>query len=230
AGGAPGGAARGRALGWLQPRRGERPARPQPRRDRQLQPRADRRPDRAAERRRVQQGARRLDRVDLPGLDHLSPRAGPPRRALSPSRGGPRHPPPPTATGLDHTPPPTVQGPHPPTPPHLGAPPPPPPPRPPPSPPHAAPHPRPPPPPPPQRPHAPTMPTPHPPTTALLLIDLQPDFMPGGALPCHEGDAIVPGIADLLASRAYRTVVATQDWRPRGHASFASSHAGRQPF
>src|SRR5690606_41824617 len=72
--------------------------------------------------------------------------------------------------------------------------------------------------------HAPTMPTPHPPTTALLVIDLQPDFMPGGALPCHEGDAIVPGIADLLASRAYRTVVATQDWHPRGHASFASSH------
>ena len=74
------------------------------------------------------------------------------------------------------------------------------------------------------------MPTPHPPTTALLVIDLQPDFMPGGALPCHEGDAIVPGIADLLASRAYRTVVATQDWHPRGHASFASSHAGRRPF
>ena len=66
--------------------------------------------------------------------------------------------------------------------------------------------------------------------TALLVIDLQPDFMPGGALPCHEGDAIVPGIAALLASRAYRTVVATQDWHPAGHASFASSHAGRQPF
>lgn len=67
-------------------------------------------------------------------------------------------------------------------------------------------------------------------TTALLVIDLQPDFMPGGALPCHEGDAVVPGIAALLAARAYRTVVATQDWHPPGHASFASSHAGREPF
>lgn len=65
---------------------------------------------------------------------------------------------------------------------------------------------------------------------ALLVIDLQPDFMPGGALPCHEGDAIVTDIAALLASRRYATVVATQDWHPRGHASFASSHAGRSPF
>jgi len=70
----------------------------------------------------------------------------------------------------------------------------------------------------------------HPATTALLVIDLQPDFMPGGALPCHQGDAVVPGIAALVASRAYRTVIATQDWHPPGHASFASSHAGRAPF
>ena len=67
-------------------------------------------------------------------------------------------------------------------------------------------------------------------TVALLVIDLQPDFMPGGALACHEGDAIVPGIAALLASRRYRTVVATLDWHPPGHASFASSHPGRAPF
>jgi len=73
------------------------------------------------------------------------------------------------------------------------------------------------------------MPT-FPATTALLVIDLQPDFMPGGALACHEGDAIVPGIAALLASRRYQTVVATQDWHPPGHASFASSHPGRAPF
>ena len=66
--------------------------------------------------------------------------------------------------------------------------------------------------------------------TALLVIDLQPDFMPGGALACHEGDAIVPGIAALLAARRYRTVVATQDWHPPGHASFASSHAAQAPF
>lgn len=70
----------------------------------------------------------------------------------------------------------------------------------------------------------------HPDTTALLIVDLQPDFMPGGALPCHEGDAVVPGIAALVASRAYRTVVATQDWHPAGHASFASSHPGRAAF
>ena len=66
--------------------------------------------------------------------------------------------------------------------------------------------------------------------TALLVIDLQPDFMPGGALPCHQGDAIVPGIAALLARRHYATVVATQDWHPADHASFASQHAGRRPF
>ena len=66
--------------------------------------------------------------------------------------------------------------------------------------------------------------------TALLVIDLQPDFMPGGALPCHEGDAIVAAIDALLRSGHYPTVVATQDWHPAGHASFASSHPGRAPF
>ncbi len=66
--------------------------------------------------------------------------------------------------------------------------------------------------------------------TALLVIDLQPDFMPGGALACAEGDAIVAPIATLLAARRYATVVATQDWHPPTHASFASQHPGRQPF
>ena len=65
---------------------------------------------------------------------------------------------------------------------------------------------------------------------ALLVIDLQPDFMPGGALPCQHGDAIVPGIAALLEARHYQTVVATQDWHPADHASFATQHAGRKPF
>lgn len=65
---------------------------------------------------------------------------------------------------------------------------------------------------------------------ALLLIDVQPDFMPGGALACHEGDAIVPGIDQLLRRRLFRQTVATQDWHPRGHVSFASTHAGGQPF
>lgn len=72
--------------------------------------------------------------------------------------------------------------------------------------------------------------TPLPDHIALVVVDLQPDFMPGGALPCHEGDAIVAGIDVLLRSRRYRTVVATQDWHPPGHASFASAHPPRQPF
>lgn len=66
--------------------------------------------------------------------------------------------------------------------------------------------------------------------SALIVVDVQPDFMPGGALACHEGDAIVPGIDRLLRSRLFSHVVATQDWHPRGHASFASSHPGRAAF
>lgn len=66
--------------------------------------------------------------------------------------------------------------------------------------------------------------------SALIVVDVQPDFMPGGALACHEGDAIVPGIDALLKARLFQHVVATQDWHPPGHMSFASSHPGRQPF
>ena len=73
------------------------------------------------------------------------------------------------------------------------------------------------------------MPT-YPADIALIVVDLQPDFMPGGALPCHEGDAIVPGIAALLASGRYATVIATQDWHPADHLSFASQHPGFRPF
>ena len=65
---------------------------------------------------------------------------------------------------------------------------------------------------------------------ALILVDVQPDFMPGGTLACHEGDAIVPGIDALLRQRRFRHVAATQDWHPRGHVSFAGSHSGRAPF
>ncbi len=68
------------------------------------------------------------------------------------------------------------------------------------------------------------------PRAALIVVDVQPDFMPGGALACHEGDAIVPGLDRLLRSRVFSHVVATQDWHPRGHASFASSHPGRVAF
>ena len=65
---------------------------------------------------------------------------------------------------------------------------------------------------------------------ALILVDVQPDFMPGGALACHEGDAIVPGIDALLRRHLFEHVVATQDWHPAGHVSFATSHPGREPF
>lgn len=65
---------------------------------------------------------------------------------------------------------------------------------------------------------------------ALIVVDVQADFMPGGPLACHEGDAIVPGIDALLRSRRYRHVVATQDWHPREHASFAANHPGQAPF
>jgi len=72
--------------------------------------------------------------------------------------------------------------------------------------------------------------SPFPPDTALLVIDLQADFMPGGALPCIDGDALVAPIDALLRTRRYGTVVATQDWHPPTHASFASQHAGRAVF
>ncbi len=63
---------------------------------------------------------------------------------------------------------------------------------------------------------------------ALIVVDLQHDFLPGGALAVAHGDEIVAPIARLAP--AFATVVATQDWHPRGHVSFASSHAGRKPF
>lgn len=64
-------------------------------------------------------------------------------------------------------------------------------------------------------------------TDALLVIDLQPDFMPGGALAVAEGDAVVAPIVALLP--LFHTVVATQDWHPQGHISFASTH-GAAPY
>ncbi|MDX1649953.1 MAG: bifunctional nicotinamidase/pyrazinamidase, partial [Myxococcota bacterium] len=63
---------------------------------------------------------------------------------------------------------------------------------------------------------------------ALLLVDIQRDFLPGGALAVPEGDAVVP-VANRLAAR-FPLVVATQDWHPEGHVSFASSHPGHEPF
>jgi nicotinamidase/pyrazinamidase len=66
------------------------------------------------------------------------------------------------------------------------------------------------------------------PTDALLLIDLQPDFMPGGALAVAGGDEILP-LINALAQR-FDHVLLTQDWHPPQHISFASSHSGQQPF
>ncbi|RDE05445.1 nicotinamidase [Sphingomonas aracearum] len=63
---------------------------------------------------------------------------------------------------------------------------------------------------------------------ALVLIDPQVDFCPGGALAVAEGDEIMAPIA-RLADR-FRHVVVTQDWHPAGHSSFASSHPGKAPF
>jgi len=62
----------------------------------------------------------------------------------------------------------------------------------------------------------------------LIMVDMQNDFMPGGALAVPQGDAIVP-LANLVATR-FDWVVAAQDWHPAGHASFASAHPGRKPF
>ncbi|HEX3419065.1 MAG TPA: bifunctional nicotinamidase/pyrazinamidase [Stellaceae bacterium] len=62
----------------------------------------------------------------------------------------------------------------------------------------------------------------------LVVVDVQNDFCSGGALAVPQGDEIVPAINRLAAEFAH--VVLTQDWHPHGHASFASSHPGRQPF
>lgn len=66
------------------------------------------------------------------------------------------------------------------------------------------------------------------PTDALIVIDPQNDFCPGGALAVAEGDTIMPGIAAITAG--FTHIVVTQDWHPAGHSSFASSHAGALPF
>ena len=67
-------------------------------------------------------------------------------------------------------------------------------------------------------------------TTALLVVDLQPDFMPGGALPVEEGDELVGPIRELVRSGRFGLHVATQDWHPEDHVSFASQHEGAEPM
>ena len=65
-------------------------------------------------------------------------------------------------------------------------------------------------------------------TDCLLVVDVQNDFMPGGALAVPRGDEIVPLVSRIAAD--FAVVVLTQDWHPAGHASFASSHPGRKPY
>jgi nicotinamidase/pyrazinamidase len=66
------------------------------------------------------------------------------------------------------------------------------------------------------------------PTDALLVIDVQNDFMPGGALAVEDGDAIVPLINTL--AKKFDHVILTQDWHPPQHISFATTHTNKQPF
>lgn len=63
---------------------------------------------------------------------------------------------------------------------------------------------------------------------ALIVVDVQNDFCPGGALAVAGGGEIVPVVNDLI--RTFEHVVLTQDWHPEGHSSFASVHSGRAPF
>jgi nicotinamidase/pyrazinamidase len=62
---------------------------------------------------------------------------------------------------------------------------------------------------------------------ALLIIDVQNDFLPGGALPVPEGDQVIPVVNGV--QRAFDLVVATQDWHPASHGSFAANHPGKNP-
>jgi len=62
---------------------------------------------------------------------------------------------------------------------------------------------------------------------ALILVDIQNDFLPGGSLAVPDGDAVVP-VANAVKGR-FDLVVATQDWHPAEHGSFASSHPGTKP-
>jgi nicotinamidase/pyrazinamidase len=62
---------------------------------------------------------------------------------------------------------------------------------------------------------------------ALIIVDLQNDFLPGGALPVPHGDEVIPVANEL--QRHFRLVVATKDWHPPDHGSFAANHKGKKP-
>jgi nicotinamidase/pyrazinamidase len=65
-------------------------------------------------------------------------------------------------------------------------------------------------------------------TDVLLIIDLQNDFCPGGALAVPDGDAVIPRV--LRVAPLFTHILLTQDWHPPGHSSFASAHPGKQPY
>ncbi|MGC8742514.1 MAG: bifunctional nicotinamidase/pyrazinamidase [Verrucomicrobiia bacterium] len=62
---------------------------------------------------------------------------------------------------------------------------------------------------------------------ALIIVDVQNDFLPGGALAVPEGDAVIPVANELI--KQFKIVVATQDWHPKDHKSFAINHPGKKP-
>lgn len=63
---------------------------------------------------------------------------------------------------------------------------------------------------------------------ALIIVDIQNDFLPGGSLAVPKGDVVIPFINKVQDQ--YSLIVATQDWHPEDHSSFASQHAGQQPY
>ncbi|GGF84556.1 MULTISPECIES: bifunctional nicotinamidase/pyrazinamidase [Rhizobium] len=65
---------------------------------------------------------------------------------------------------------------------------------------------------------------------ALLLIDMQNGFCPGGNLAVPDGDSVIPVANRLISDGGYDVVVASQDWHPANHGSFASQHPGKRPF
>jgi len=67
-------------------------------------------------------------------------------------------------------------------------------------------------------------------SSALVIIDMQPDFLPGGPLAVTGGDELIKPIGALMESGAFGLVATTQDWHPPGHISFASSNQGQSPM
>ncbi len=65
---------------------------------------------------------------------------------------------------------------------------------------------------------------------ALILVDIQNDFLTAGALACYEADGILPGVQALVKRQLFACHIATQDWHPANHISFVTQHEGKQAF